>query len=272
MDPRVDALYDLPAGEFVAARDALAKALRAEGDKAQAAEVKALARPSAAAAAVNALARSGALDDLWAAAEASDTRGVRRAIDAAVSAATGSGTVVDRVRETLQAAAADPGVREAVRAGRLEKEVGAGEVDPFAAFAASLGGAPLAGAGDEGGGTATKRTKPAPGKKAARPKGRSKADVEAERAAQRRAALEERLADARAILEQARADDEAAAARAEAERKAFERAREAAERARAEAAAAQKAHRDAAVEAERIGEARQKAERAVTRLEEQLAD
>jgi hypothetical protein len=62
VDDRVDALYALPIAEFIAARDALAKELRAAGDKEGAAEVKALRRPTAAAAVVNRLAREHAAE------------------------------------------------------------------------------------------------------------------------------------------------------------------------------------------------------------------
>ena len=55
-DP-VDRLYGLPAADFVAERDALAKALRAAGDREGAAQVKALAKPSRAAGALNRLLR-----------------------------------------------------------------------------------------------------------------------------------------------------------------------------------------------------------------------
>ncbi|MGH9084590.1 MAG: hypothetical protein ACRDYW_03985, partial [Acidimicrobiales bacterium] len=52
-----DDLYGLAPSEFIAARDALARRLRAEGDREQAAVVKALRRPSATAAALNLAAR-----------------------------------------------------------------------------------------------------------------------------------------------------------------------------------------------------------------------
>ncbi|MGV3758916.1 MAG: hypothetical protein ACO1PW_05150 [Actinomycetota bacterium] len=51
-------LYDLRPEEFVAARDALVKELRAAGERGEATAVKALRRPSAAAAALNRAARS----------------------------------------------------------------------------------------------------------------------------------------------------------------------------------------------------------------------
>ena len=53
-----DDLYGLAPSEFTAARDALARRLRAEGDREQAAVVKALRRPSATAAALNLAARA----------------------------------------------------------------------------------------------------------------------------------------------------------------------------------------------------------------------
>src|SRR5689334_4451410 len=56
-DP-IDRLYGLPLQEFTAARDALVKELRSEGEKERAAEVKKLAKPTRAAWAVNQLARS----------------------------------------------------------------------------------------------------------------------------------------------------------------------------------------------------------------------
>ncbi|HUQ39994.1 MAG TPA: hypothetical protein VM030_07540 [Acidimicrobiales bacterium] len=62
MDDRVDALYALPIGEFIAARDALVKEMRAAGDKEGTAEVKALRRPTAAAAVVNRLVREHAAE------------------------------------------------------------------------------------------------------------------------------------------------------------------------------------------------------------------
>ena len=53
----MDDLFALPPAEFIAARDALAKRLKADGDATRAAEVKALRRPSVAAWAVNQVAR-----------------------------------------------------------------------------------------------------------------------------------------------------------------------------------------------------------------------
>lgn len=52
-ETRVESLYRLPLDDFVAVRDALAKALRGEGDRARADQVKGLAKPSVTAWAVN---------------------------------------------------------------------------------------------------------------------------------------------------------------------------------------------------------------------------
>ena len=57
LEPRIDALYALPLERFTPERDALAKELAADGDRAGAARVKALRKPVVAAWAVNALAR-----------------------------------------------------------------------------------------------------------------------------------------------------------------------------------------------------------------------
>ena len=61
-DSQLDELYAGPADEFVAARDELAKGLKKAGDKDAAAEVKALRRPTAAAALVNRLSRERGKD------------------------------------------------------------------------------------------------------------------------------------------------------------------------------------------------------------------
>jgi hypothetical protein len=53
VDARVDALYDLPPGEFTAARNALARTLRGEGQREAADRVAKLRRPTIAAWAVN---------------------------------------------------------------------------------------------------------------------------------------------------------------------------------------------------------------------------
>ena len=160
-DDLADRLYGLELDEFTPARDAAAKELRKEKRRDEAAVVAKLRKPSAAAWLVNRLARErpedvdalleagealrdaqeravageGAGGDLREAADAE-----RRAVDELVRAARElepggrkpSQAALEQVRATLHAAAADPTVREGVRAGRLVREVAAGGAWPFA--------------------------------------------------------------------------------------------------------------------------------------------
>lgn len=164
---------DLFAGDpsgFVAARDALAKSLRAAGDREGAAAVKALRRPSVAAWYVNIAARASlvslrewlALGASLRAAQADpdmdrvrslasgraalENRVVRDltahlgALGVAVSA-----PAIDEVRATLRAALADESAADLVSSGRLERALsygGFGEVDLSAALAAWAAAAP----------------------------------------------------------------------------------------------------------------------------------
>jgi hypothetical protein len=146
----VDDLYDLPAGEFVAARDQLVKRLRQEKQREAAAEVAKLRRPSVVAAAVNRVARShpddvdalldagAALRDAQEGAVGGASRGqsgdalreamrarrdvVRRLAGEAVKLA-GSEAHRDEVVATLEAASVDADTGDLVRRGRLTKEV-----------------------------------------------------------------------------------------------------------------------------------------------------
>jgi hypothetical protein len=148
LDAALDRLYGLPAGEFTAARDALARELRGAKRRDEAAEVKGLRRPTAPAAAINQLAREepalmdalldaarglrevqerllegeAGRDELRAAADAE-----RRAVGALVAAAGGlpeapSAAALEKVRATLHAAATDDAVRDAIARGRLDRE------------------------------------------------------------------------------------------------------------------------------------------------------
>jgi hypothetical protein len=142
-DDRADALYGLPLDRFVPERDALAKELRADGDRARADEVRRLPKPTRAAWAVNrairehperarALADSARLlgeaqRELMAGGDASSLREAgeraRAAVDALVAAAPASGeATADKVRETLHAATVDPDVLADVAAGRVVRE------------------------------------------------------------------------------------------------------------------------------------------------------
>ncbi len=146
-------LYGLPLEQFTSERTALAKALRAEGRREDAARAARLRKPSVAAWAVNQLARTQvrAINALF---EAGDelqrahadliagsgdggalraaSERERAAVDELVVAARGllssdghelSQTTLDRVAETLRAAAIDPDARSQVQAGRLEREL-----------------------------------------------------------------------------------------------------------------------------------------------------
>jgi hypothetical protein len=151
LEQELDRLYGLPADEFTAARNELAKRLKQDGDAEAAAEVQALRRPSAAAAVLNELARAepelvdgllGAGADLRAAqaqalaggdpeelrrATAAERDAVRELVQAARSLGGGdrkvSGDTLDRVRETLTAVAADEQASARLRAGRMTHEL-----------------------------------------------------------------------------------------------------------------------------------------------------
>ena len=167
MPDEVDDLYGLPHDRFVAERDALAKRLRAGGRRDQANEVKALRRPSVAAWGVNQVVRSQgrAARELWKAGDAliaaqdallagrGDAKALRTAtererealdtlVDAARGLLTGEGrdlgaATLERVRETLHAAAVDPEGREDVAAGRAVKERAHAGLGAFEAMAAT---------------------------------------------------------------------------------------------------------------------------------------
>jgi len=207
----IDELFALPGGEFVAARDALARELAKAGEKEGAAAVRALRRPTQAAEILNAVARgeSPTVDRLVKAGGAlrkALEKGDRAKVEAAraeISSATdalieaahaagGTDRVVNDVTATLQAAAADPTAAELLRAGRLERPL-----DPpgFDALAGLAFAAP---------------------NRAAKPRGPSAAEI---REAKEREARERRLAAARENLRRAEeASRKAAEALAELER------------------------------------------------------
>ena len=143
MVDEADELYGLPDDEFTSARDALAKRLRGEKRRDEADEVKALRRPSIAAAAINRAVREHGADDLLAAGEAlrdaheallagnGDAKAVREAttreretVREFARLALGDGATPateEKVRATLHAASVDDDVRELLVAGRLER-------------------------------------------------------------------------------------------------------------------------------------------------------
>lgn len=263
MEP--DELYGLPLERFVPERDTLARALRAERRRDDAARVAALRKPSVAAWAVNQLVRTQrpAVAELLAAGDAvraaqaeliagrGDPRALRAAgereraaVDGLVATARGlidaegrglSAVVVERVGETLHAAALDEQARSEVRDGRLAREL------RHAGLGLGLG------LGTGGGGSASE---------AAAEHDAAKRAAAAERAARERTEREaaerertERRAEARAaeLAARRRAERAARALRAAEQRReraaaALDAADAALEEARVEAAAADAEH------------------------------
>jgi hypothetical protein len=146
LEKEIDRLYGLPVEEFTAARNDLAKRLRAEGERAAPARVKELRKPTAAAGVVNRLARSermnmralltagerlrnaqakllkgGAPNAVHKAAEDE-----RKALSALLDAARRDGAgepVLRKVEQTLRAAAIDEEARELIKQGRLTEDL-----------------------------------------------------------------------------------------------------------------------------------------------------
>jgi hypothetical protein len=162
VEREIDGLFDLPLDEFTAARNALAKRLKADGDADAAEAVRGLAKPSVAAWTVNQLARRDpeavrsllnvaarlrsaqerslkgerAADELRAAQaeERELLRKLTRGGESVLRSAgrTASGTTLERVSSLLRSAAvAEPG-RTSLREGRMSGDV---EVSGFDAFA-----------------------------------------------------------------------------------------------------------------------------------------
>lgn len=150
LDDRIDGLYAGPAESFIVDRDAIAKELKAAGDKEGAATVKALRKPTAAAWAVNQLAHSARRDVAKLLDVGDDLRAAHEALaeghgDAAIRLATtrrrklvadltdravaflGKGGEAQReaIATTLDAAVADPDAGITVQEGRLTKELSA---------------------------------------------------------------------------------------------------------------------------------------------------
>jgi DNA repair exonuclease SbcCD ATPase subunit len=259
----IDDLYGAPLEKFVPERTALARELRKQGHRDDAAAVAALRKPSVAAWAVNQLVRTqaksvkelfGAGDALRKAHEKAASGGgdasalrdaarrQRDAVDTLIEAARGllsseghelSPATIDRVTETLQAAALDEDARAEVQEARLARElrhVGLG-----------LGGAVPA---------APKSPKSS---KSSKSKPKPKRDVEREREQERkRKAAKEAEATARRELDRARRGVETAQARRDRASEALEDAEQALADAESHAREAERAHERASNELERI--------------------
>ncbi len=280
----VDALYGGDPDEFVAARQALVRRLKAEGDKSGAAEVAALRRPTAAAWAVNQLARrhpdelaglvelgadlrraheqllSGGRDDDTAAAGRRRREAIADLVDVAASILTDAGRSGDAPRDgiaaTLDAASLDPGVAAEVVAGRLAKELdppsGFGELDWTAAPTAAPSRAPA-------------RTATTPPAKAAKAAKATRADDDAERASAERARRKE---EARQRAATARTAATRARDLANQAREAADQADRDLERLEAEVIRARKTANDSRRAARELREAAHEAERQADALEE----
>jgi hypothetical protein len=208
----LDDLYGLPLDRFIPERAALVRELRSGGDREQAAVVAALRKPSVAAWAVNQLVRTQRreVDALYAAgdalrdvqagvlegsADARDLRSAaeqeREAVDALVAMARGlltsagqelTAATLERVTETLHAAALDDEARREVSDGRLVREL------RHVGLGAGLGGAVAPGSGRSAKPAAPTKPKPSTARKRAGRDGAgrsAKADAEAERQALR---------------------------------------------------------------------------------------
>jgi hypothetical protein len=253
-DDPIDALYGADLEDFVGERDALAKKLRAEGDREGAAAVKKLPKPTRAAWAVNRLARerpeevralvdagealAGAQEQLLDGADAAVLRGAAEAaralVDALAAQAPVDGPARDKVRATLHAATVDAEARAEVAAGRVIKErsaAGFGGLD--ALIAAGRGAEPDAApakAKAKGKAAAKGRAKAAPAPPP-EPKGPDPREVRKRRDALRRA--NEAEADAESAVAGARRALEQVEATIAARRHALDQAQDALDAARA---------------------------------------
>jgi len=260
MEP--DDLYGLALERFIPERTALTRALRADKRRDEASAVAALRKPSVVAWAVNQLVRSqgAAVGELYAAGDAlreaqanllagsGDGRALRAAnereraaVDALVERARGlldadghelSAAVVERVADTLHAAALDEDARERVRGGCLERELrhvglGLGE----SVFAAAP--APAAKAKPKGKATPAQKAAAAKPKQPAADEGKTKAQrAERERRAREQAeAAREAERERDAARKAARTAETAARRRAERSEHALRAAQERRERA-----------------------------------------
>ena len=140
VEEAAERLYGLPFEDFIAERDATAKALRKDGEKEAAAAVAKLPKPTQVAWVANQLGRAGA-GELLAAGDAvreaqlggggrealrEATQAQRAAVDALLKDADDlrelSRDLKDRLRALLVAVAGDEDVRAAFEAGRLVEE------------------------------------------------------------------------------------------------------------------------------------------------------
>lgn len=147
MERELDRIYQVPLGEFTAARDELAKRLRDEGEREQADEVKKLRKPTAAVWLVNRLSSERELDvqrlakagealgkaqagglssEEFASARDEEQRSLERLYQAAGELAEREGVgapSVERATQTLRAASLTDEGRKLLKQGRLTEEL-----------------------------------------------------------------------------------------------------------------------------------------------------
>ena len=213
IDEIADRLYGLPLDQFTSERDEAARALRNDGRREDADEVKALRKPTAAAAAVNRLVREHRSDlDTFLKANVA-LRDAQLSGKGDLEAATARQRETleqlvrvggEPVRQTLTAAAVDDEAATELLQGRLVREL-----EP------------------RGFGTLLAHAPPAPRPSKAKPKTASQRQV----AAQAETARRERLRQANADLAAAIADERAAVRRLASARRAIEAAQAAVDRA-----------------------------------------
>jgi hypothetical protein len=215
LDKKIDRLFTLSVDEFVERRNELAASLRKDGNREAADEVKGLRKPTVPAWTVNQLARrekmrlrglltagerlrkahekllGGGSPEALQAARDDERAAIAELAGAAASLLTEAGhpaseATLDRVRETLHAAAADAEIGQRVRAGRLERE------EAVTGF--GFGSAP-----------SVARAKPAKQttRDAAREKRAREQKADREKKARKKRKAEERLREARNALREA---------------------------------------------------------------------
>lgn len=287
LDTEIQRLYGLPLGEFTAARNALAKQLRKEGDKEGAEEVASLPKPTASAWAVNHLftTDSERMEELLASGgrarkalrsilsggnpgalreaiqEARDLANELRdrAVEAVAEETRKPGAaIVERIATNLQSLAFSPAAEAVIERGWMDVDL------PPPGFEV-LAGLQLAA-------LPKKVAKPAPAKKPAAPMPHRQAEKKEEARLRERREREEAKARERQEKEQARererlaraqAQREEAAGRADFLRRKAEQAERAAEEARQRFEEAERLAADARKRADEAEQALEKAEKAI---------
>jgi hypothetical protein len=280
LEAAVDQLHAVPLEDFVAERKRLAKELRGSGDRAAAAELAKLPKPTPPAWALNHLAReepetvaawldaAAELRDATENAEKSSAGAVRaaiathrdatRALLAAVRERTRpngrelSEPMLDRVRDLLGAATADPELSELLRAGRIvegaEKDE---EEEGELIWGAELAGPAAKPARSPGGrGTRDSSARATKSSGAAAERRAVKEREAREREEAERAELERLVAEAEERLGELRATAEARAGAAAEAQERLEESQRTLHRSESEAAAAREAADEAAEAAE----------------------